>query len=460
MEWAGNANELVIEQLNRLQNTADLFIAAAGSGSTKKIFEDHDKAWVDVNDIRPLADDFVWLSERDGWRHAYLVHRDGSEPSLLTPGQFDVIAFAGTSEDQHAIYFTASPRNATQSYLYRATVARAAAPAQRITPQAQPGFHSYRLSPSGEWASHAFSRLDDPWRFELIRVADTHVVHTFTDNEELRKKVQPLLANQSEFLQIDIGNGITLDGWMIRPKKFDPARKYPLLVNVYGEPAAQTVLDQWSGETGLFHRALAQEGYVVVSFDNRGTPAPKGREWRKVIYGSLGPLMTEEQTKAIQALCTERPYLDANRIAVWGWSGGGTDTLNLMFRSPDVYKLGMAVAPVPDQRLYDTIYQERYMGLPQDNPDGYKRGSAINFAAGLKGRLLLVHGTGDDNVHFQGSQMLINKLVECGKQFSFMEYPNRTHAISEGEGTTIHLYTLLSAFLEENLPPAPLGSGN
>ena len=272
--------------------------------------------------------------------------------------------------------------------------------------------------------------------------------------------MKSLLANRSEFLQVDIGNGVTLDGWMIRPKDFNPARKYPVLVNVYGEPAGQTVLDSWGdGRTGLFHRALAQEGYIIVSFDNRGTPSPKGREWRKVIYGSIGPLATEEQTKAIRILCEQRAYLDPDRIAVWGWSGGATDTLNLMFRSPDIYKVGMAVAPVPDQRLYDTIYQERYMGLPQENPDGYKRGSAINFATGLKGQLLVVHGTGDDNVHFQGSQMLINKLVEAGKQFSFMEYPNRTHQINEGPGTTIHVYTLLASFLEEKLPPTPIVRG-
>jgi len=247
---------------------------------------------------------------------------------------------------------------------------------------------------------------------------------------------------------------VTLDAWMMRPKNFDPARKYPVLVYVYGEPAGQTVLDIWNDDA-LFHRALAEDGYIVVSFDNRGTPAPKGREWRKVMYGSIGPLATEEQTLAIQKLCKDRSYLDSQRIAVWGWSGGGTETLNLMFRSPETYKVGMAVAPVPDQRLYDTIYQERYMGLPQDNAEGYKRGSAINFADGLKGHLLLVHGTGDDNVHFQGSQMLINKLVEYGKQFSFMEYPNRTHAINEGAGTTIHLFTLLAGYLEEELPSTP-----
>jgi dipeptidyl-peptidase-4 len=452
MEWAGNPDELVIEQLNRLQNTADLLIADIKTGAANAFFRDQDRAWVDVNEIRPVGQSFVWLSERDGWRHAYLVGRDKTEPQLLTPGEFDVLAIEGVAGKEHALYFSASPRNATQSYLYRAAVDAPAQP-RRLTPQDQPGCHVYEVSPNGEWAFHGFSRFDEPWRFDLVHLADAKPVHTFGDNAALEEKLKPLLANKSEFFQVDIGNGVTLDGWMIRPKDFDSSRKYPVLVHVYGEPAGQTVVDRWGGNTGLFHRALAQEGYIVVSFDNRGTPAPKGRDWRKIVYGSVGPLVAEEQTKAIRELCRERPYLDENRIAVWGWSGGGTDTLNLMFRSPDLYKVGMAVAPVPDQRLYDTIYQERYMGLPGDNPEGYKRGSAINFASGLKGRLLLVHGTGDDNVHFQGSQMLIDRLIQSGKQFTFMEYPNRTHAINEGQGTSIHLYTLLATYLEENLPP-------
>jgi dipeptidyl-peptidase-4 len=463
MEWAGNSSELVIEQLNRLQNTADLLLADISTAKTKSIFRDQDKAWVDVNEIRPFGQSFVWLSERDGWRHAYLVNRDNSAPKLLTPGAFDVIDIDRLAEPQHALYFTASPQNATQQYLYRVDLAPSNSsssspnnnPAVRITPAGQVGYHTYDIAPSGQWAFHSFSRFDDPWHFELVSLPDAHAVRVIEDNSALREKLKPLLENKSEFFQVDIGNGVTLDGWMIRPRNFDPSRKYPVLVNVYGEPAAQTVLDHWDGRGGLFHRALAQDGYIVVSFDNRGTPAPKGREWRKIVYGSIGPLATEDQTAAIKKLCAERPYLDSTRIAVWGWSGGGTNTLNLMFRSPETYKVGMAVAPVPDQRLYDTIYQERYMGLPEQNPEGYKRGSAINFASGLHGHLLLVHGTGDDNVHFQGSQMLINKLVEDGKQFSFMEYPNRTHAINEGEGTTIHLYTLLSDYLETNLPTTP-----
>ncbi len=454
MEWAGNSNQLVIEQFNRAQNTARLFLADSSTGAAKAFFEDTDEAWVDVNEIRPIGNSFLWLSERDGWRHAYLVPRDGSSPVLLTLGDFDCIDLLTTPAQPNFIYFTASPTNATQRYLYRASVDPPMPPV-RLTPENEPGLHRYSISPNAEYAIHTFSTFDDPGRTELIHLPDSRLVHTFADNHEVRARVQPLLANRGEFFTVDIGGGVSLDGWMIRPASFNPRHTYPVLVYVYGEPAAQTVLDGWQARRGLFHRALAQDGYIVVSFDNRGTPSPRGRAWRKVVYGSVGPLAAEEQTKAIRALRAQRPYLDADRIAVWGWSGGGTNTLNLMFRSPGVYKVGMSVAPVPDQRLYDTIYQERYMGTPQDNPKGYERGSAIHFAYGLQGKLLLVHGTGDDNVHFQGSQMLINRFVELDKQFRFMEYPNRTHAISEGPGTTIDLFDLLTDFLADNLPPVP-----
>jgi dipeptidyl-peptidase-4 len=248
---------------------------------------------------------------------------------------------------------------------------------------------------------------------------------------------------------------VTLDGWMLRPRDFDASKRYPLLMYVYGEPAGAEVVDKWWGDRALFHRALAASGYVVACVDNQGTPAPKGRAWRKIIYGSIGPLATKQQTAAVRRLLETRPYLDPARVASWGWSGGGSMTLNLLFRSPDVYSVGMSVAPVPDQRLYDTIYQERYMGLPQDNPEGYRNGSPLYFAGGLRGRLLLVHGSGDDNVHFQGSERLVNRLIELGKPFDFMDYPNRTHSISEGEGTSLHLHALLARYLREHLPAGP-----
>jgi dipeptidyl-peptidase-4 len=272
------------------------------------------------------------------------------------------------------------------------------------------------------------------------------------DNHALQEAVAPLLNPPLEFFQVHLPDGTTMDGYLMKPRQFDPSKKYPLIVNVYGEPAGTTVGDRWGGSNELFHRALANDGYLIASFDNRGTPAPKGRAWRKVIYGSVGLLSSQEQTAAVKELIRQRSYIDGNRIGVWGWSGGGTNTLNLMFRSPDVYKVGVAVAPVPDQTLYDSIYQERYMGLPDQNAEGYKNGSAIHFAEGLRGKLLIVHGSGDDNVHFQGTERLVNRLVEVGKPFDFMEYPNRTHAIAEGRGTSLHIHSLIARYFEEHLP--------
>jgi dipeptidyl-peptidase-4 len=198
---------------------------------------------------------------------------------------------------------------------------------------------------------------------------------------------------------------------------------------------------------------IAQQGYLVISFDNQGTPALKGSEWRRCIYGAVGVLSSAQQTQAIKELARERSYIDTSRMAIWGWSGGGSNTLNVMFRYPGVFSTGIAVAPVADESHYDSIYQERYMGLPEQNEQGYHDGSPINFAQGLTGHLLVVHGSGDDNVHFQGTEMLINKLVELGKPFDFMDYPNRTHSISERPGTSYHVYSLIARYLETHVPP-------
>ena len=244
----------------------------------------------------------------------------------------------------------------------------------------------------------------------------------------------------------------TLDGWMMKPPGFDPNKKYPVLFYAYGEPAGQTVMDNWGDTDYLWFTMLTQQGYIVASVDNRGTPAPRGRAWRKAIYRKNGIINSADQAGAVKAMAAKMPYLDASRVGIWGWSGGGVSTLNAMFRYPDIYKMGMAVAPVPDQRFYDTIYTERYMGLPQDNAADYRMSSPITFAEGLKGDLLIVHGTGDDNVHYQGTEVLINKLIELNKPFQMMAYPNRTHGIYEGEGTTLHLYSLLTRYLNEHLP--------
>lgn len=219
---------------------------------------------------------------------------------------------------------------------------------------------------------------------------------------------------------------------------------------VYGEPAATTVNDSWGGNELLLRAALADDGYLIASFDNAGTPSPKGRAWRKAIYGAVGVLSSQQQAAAVRSLAAERGYVDLERVGVFGWSGGGSMTLNLIFRHPELYKVAVAGAPVPDETLYDTIYQERYMGLPAQNAAGYKAGSPITWAGGLEGKLLILHGTGDDNVHFQGTQRLINRLIELNKQFSFMEYPNRRHGLTPRDFT--HRDTLRYGFFEEYLP--------
>jgi dipeptidyl-peptidase-4 len=448
MDWADNSNEVILQHLNRLQNTNNVLLANAATGEVRQMFQDRDDAWVNVNN------NFVWLekgkrllfvSERDGWRHAYAVGRDG-DARLITNMPFELVSVSAVDEAGGWLYYIASPENATQRYLYRSRL-DGTGKAERVTPAGEPGTHTYNISPNAKWAFHSYSTFDTPGISDLISLPDHKRVRMFNDNAELKAKVAPILKGRTEMFQVTVDDGVRIDGWLIRPSKFDPSKKYPIIVNVYGEPASTTVNDSWGGNNRLLMAALADDGYLIASFDNRGTPAPKGRAWRKVIYGSVGVLASKEQAAALRALAASHSYVDLTRVGVFGWSGGGSMTLNLMFRSPDLYKVGVAGAPVPDQTLYDSIYQERYMGLPQDNAKGYHDGSPISFAEGLEGKLLIIHGSGDDNVHFQGTQRMINRLIDLNKQFEFFEYPNRRHGISG-----IHLDTLRYGFFEEYLP--------
>jgi dipeptidyl-peptidase-4 len=460
MAWAENSRELVLQHMNRLQNTDDVLLANAQTGAVIQVYREHDDAWVDVvDDLQWLhkGADVLWPSEKGGWRQVYMISRDGKQSRPVTPGQFDVIHLEGVDPKETWVYYIASPQSASQRYLYRSRL-DGSGEAERVTPANPAGTHGYEISPDYQWAIHTYSTPDVPPVTDLVTLPSHEVKRVLEDNHELRAKIAPLFAQPIEFFSVDIGGGVALDAWMIKPKGFDPAKKYPILNLVYGEPAGQTVLDKWAGEQGMFHRLIADQGYIVASVDNQGTPGPKGRAWRKIIYGTVGVLSSQQQAAALQAMEATRPYIDSSRTAVWGWSGGGSNTLNIMFRHPGVFKVGMSVAPVPDQRLYDTIYQERYMGLPQQNADGYRVGSPINFAEGLQGHLLLVHGSDDDNVHFQGSELLINRLVELGKPFGMMMYPGRTHSLSEGSYTHYHLFSLLARYLEEHIPPGPVAA--
>ena len=464
MDWAGlgNSSELLIQRMNRPQNEIDVLLADARTGTVKTILVERDSAWVDVvNDVRWLDKDreFTWMSERNGWRRMYEVSRDGATIKALSADSMDVThpAFAfgaqavlGTDATGEYVYHYASPQNPTQLYLYRTSLKRPGV-TTRVTPADQPGTHSYEISPNGRYAVHTWSSFGTPPTVELITLPDHKRVRVLQDNAELRAHMAALELGPREFFRVDIGGGVKLDGWMIKPPGFDQTKKYPVVFEVYGEPAAQTVTDSWGGGGYLWHLMLSQMGYIVMSVDNRGTPAPRGRAWRKAIYKQMGVLNGADQAAAARAI-GQWPFVDPRRLGVWGWSGGGSTTLNVMFRTPDVYRMGMAVAPVADLHYYDTIYQERYVGLPQENPEVYRVGSPVTFASQLKGDLLVVHGSGDDNVHYQNTEALVNALVKANKPFQLMVYPNRTHCICEGEGTSIHLYSLLTRYLTEHLP--------
>ena len=466
MDWASNSTEVILQQFNRPQNTNRVMLAKIESGETRTVLTETDSAWLESeNPVRWIDDgeEFVWLSERDGWRHAFKVSREGDRVSRITPGNFDVIDIEAIDDQGGWLYYAASPDNPTQRYLYR--IRLEGGKPERLTPTDQPGTHSYNISPDARWAVHTCSRFGKPPVTALIRLPEHAQVRELAENKKLAEAWDALNKPAHEFFRVDIGDGVELDGWCVKPPEFNPSHKYPVLFYVYGETAGQTVLDSWSGKRTLWHAMLAQQGYVVMSVDNRGTPAPRGREWRKIAHRQIGILTAADQAAALRAISQRWSWVDTDRVGVWGWSGGGSMTLNLILQYPNLYHVGMSVAPVPNQRYYDTIYQERYMGLPEDNPDGYRRGSPITYAHQLKGDLLLVHGTGDDNVHYQGMEALINELITYNKPFSMMAYPNRSHSISEGKNTSRHLFSLLTRFLHEHLPassetqPQPENSG-
>jgi dipeptidyl-peptidase 4 len=462
MEWAASPDEVVLEHLNRAQDTLGVMLGDARTGRVRPVLTERDSAWVDVvDDLRWMdgGKNFTWISERDGWRHLYVVSRDGSKRRLVTRGAFDLhnpgSAFGqpfvvGVDSAAGWIYYTASPDNATQLYLYR-TRLDGKGREERVTPRDQPGYHMYEFSSDGRWAFHSYSSFGAPPVVEVVRLPKHEVVRTLVANRRLRDAVARLRRGPAGFVKVDAGNGLRLDGWVMKPPGFDSTKHYPVLYHVYGEPAGQTALDQWGGAIYLWHLMLTQHGYVVASVDNRGTPAPRGRAFRKAIYKKIGLVNSADQAAAARTM-RRWPWVDSTRVGVWGWSGGGSSTLNLLFRYPELYQTGMSVAPVPDERLYDTIYQERYMGLPQENEAAYREGSAITFADSLRGNLLVVHGSGDDNVHFQGTERLVNALVAANRPFTLMMYPNRSHCICEGDGTSLHLFSLLTRYLEQNLP--------
>jgi dipeptidyl-peptidase-4 len=452
MDWAGN-DEVLIQTENRRQNTNRVLMGKAATGGVTPVMTETEATWLLPSDDIHWLDGgraFTWVSERDGWMHLWTVSRDGKNASLRTPGEFDVVRVVSIDDRSGFAYFIASPDDVAQRHLYRTTL-RGAPKVERITPAGVTGTHDYDISPNARWALHFASTADSPTTVDVVSLPAHERRRVLVENAKLRALVSGTARHPTEFFKVDIGD-VVLDAWLLKPPAFDASKKYPLLVYVYSEPAGQTVADRWGGDRHLWHLMLAQRGYLVASVDSRGAAAPRGRAWRRSIYGQVGILASADQAAALRKIMAERPYIDAKRVGVWGWSGGGAMTLNAMFRYPELYSTGVAVASPVDQKLYNSIYQERYMGLPADNEAGYRDGSPIHFAQNLAGNLLIIHGTGDDNVHYQNAEALADRLIGLNKPFSMMAYPNRTHGISEGAFTRLHLFGLITRYLEEHLP--------
>lgn len=465
MEFMPATKKLLIQQLNRKQNESKLFIADPNMGTSKVIYQEKDAAWVDVytNELEKYNIDFtnnfnwlnngksvLWVTEKDGWRHLFNVSLEGKKEQLITKGNYDFTDLKHIDYKNNQVYFMASPSNATQNYLYRTSL-NGKETLELMSPKALQGTHGYDVSPTGAFAIHSFSNAYTKPASELISFVNQKPIMPEYGIEANLSRLQE--NKKVEFIKVKTADGVEMDGWMVKPTNFDASKKYPVVFYVYSEPGSTTVTDDYgTANNRNYIGDMADDGYIYISLDNRGTPAPKGSAWRKSIYSKIGQINIHDQAMAAKEILKWN-FLDPERVAVWGWSGGGSATLNLMFQYPEIYKTGISVAPVTNLLTYDNIYQERYMGVPQNNMEDYVKGSPITYAKNLKGNLLLIHGTGDDNVHYQNAEMLINELVKYNKQFQFMPYPNRTHGISEGEGTNEHLRTLYTNYLKKYCPP-------
>lgn len=464
LNWSGNSNEVLVQHVNRKQDTNHLYLANANSGEVKLVMTEQEESFLDFfNDAKWIdnGNSFIWTSERSGWRHLYRISRDGNEVTNLTKGEFDITDIKAIDEKSGWLYFIASPKNVSQRYLYRSKLDGSLSN-QKVTPDNFDGFNKYQMAENGSWAIHSHSSFNKPTTKYLVQIPaeqdNKHQQkHVLMTNDKLAAKLAQLDATtplaKTEFFQVSAQDGVVLDGYITRPANFDANKKYPIIFFVYGEAWGQTVQDKWRGNAYMWDQYLAQQGFIIASIDNRGTRAPKGQEWRKSIYGGVGILSSRDQSDALKAMSKRWSYIDTDRVGIWGHSGGGSMSLNMLFRYPEQYQVGISSAPVADQLLYDTIYQERYSGLLPEHAEGYKQGSPITHAKNLQGKLLLVHGTGDDNVHYQGSERLINELIKHNKQFEFMSYPNRSHSLREGEGTTLHYKTMKTEFFKEHLLP-------
>ena len=462
MTWMPGRNDLMIQQLNRKQNHSKIYIANANDGSTELLMEEKDDAWVDLRSSWPYqvqagwkfinnGKEFLYTTEKDGWSHIYRFDITNKTEYLVTKGNYDVVKPLAYDEKNESVYFIASPENPTERYLYK-TSAQGDGKLIRVTPDILEGSHNYQISTKAKYAFHSFSNYFTRPMQAIVSLPNHKFIN---ENQNMiekydleKKKDHPL-----EFFEITTVDNVTMEGWIVKPKNLDKNKKYPVLFYFYSEPAGQTGVNRYgAGNNSLYDGNLGEDGYVYVTFDGRGTPSPKGRAWRKAIYRNIGRINVRDMAMGAKAVFEKYEFIDTSRVAVHGWSGGGTATLNCLFQYPEIFHTGIAAAAVANQLTYDNIYQERYMGDPKESYQDYVDGSPIKYAKNLKGNLLYIHGTGDDNVHYQNAEMLANELIKHKKVFYMLSYPNRSHGIRE-DGAYPHVRLMFTDFLRKNCPP-------
>lgn len=458
MDWVPGSNKLILQSLNRRQNRNEYYLVDTKSSQSKRIWSDSDSTWVDIIDTgengfgwSASGREFLASSERSGYRHLYAVDLNGNSRDL-TPATFDVDS-VGIQVAHGNVYFYASPKDSTQRYLYRSSYSNLAP--IRLTPEQYPGTNTYSIAPKGNLAIHEISRLGEVPTRNVIDLNSHQTIRELTANSELKRKLSDFDLGKIERKTLLAADGKSeMDAILVLPPRFNPSQRYPVFFDIYGGPSGASAFDKWLGIQQLYWWYLAQEGYICVTVDNRGTPTLKGRQWRKAIYKNMNPVIAADLASAGKQVA-ELPFVDPKRIGIWGWSTGGINTLQSMFSYPEIWSLGIAIAPLADIMLYDSIYTERYSGLPSESKRAYFNDSVANFTKGLKGNLLIAYGTGDDNAHAQNSEWLIDYLVRDGKDFSTIVLPNRTHEMSEGEGSMEYLFRSMVKFLKSNMPPGP-----
>lgn len=446
IKWIDSAN-LCVTTMNRLQNELQLMRVDAATGNATTLFTETADTYIEINDDLTFLQDgngFIWRSEMDGYSHLYHIGMDGKVIKQITSGNWDVTEFMGYDPANSLVYYMSAEKSPLESHLY--VVRLDGYKKRQLTTEA--GTNNITFSNGFKYYVNTHSSLNEPYVYTLYNNSGK-VVRVLEDNAALKAKMDDLQIADAEFFQFTTSENVTLNGYMIKPANFDPGKKYPVFMYVYGGPGSQTVNNSYGGLNYFWFQMLAQKGYIVVSVDNRGTGA-RGRDFRTVTYKNLGKYETMDQIEAARWLGSQS-YVDADRIGIFGWSYGGYMTALCLTKGADVFKAGISVAPVSNWKYYDNIYTERYMGTPETNPDGFDTNSPTSYTDLLKdGSLLLVHGTGDDNVHWQNSAELINALVKSNKQFDLMIYPNRNHGIYGGT-TRLNLYTKMTNFLLENL---------